>query len=58
MVSNWLSISYRRFISAASLPEASSIDILGNTKLAPWFFGLSVLFCAHLAVGLLCCFYV
>lgn len=53
LVSNWLSISYCGFISAALSLTASLIDILGNAKFAPWFFELSVLFCAHGAIRLL-----
>lgn len=53
LVSNWLSISYCGFVSAALSLVAALIDILGNAKLAPWFFELSVLFCVHGAVRLL-----
>lgn len=53
LVSNWLSISYCGFISAALSLIAALIDILGNGKLAPWFFELSVLFCVHGAIRLL-----
>lgn len=53
LVSNWLSISYCGFISAAFALAASLISILGNPKLAPWLFELSVFFCVHGVIRLL-----
>lgn len=53
LVSNWMSISYCGFVSAAFALVASLINILGCQKLAPWLFEFSVLFCAHGIIRLL-----
>jgi hypothetical protein len=53
LVNNWLSISYSGFISAAMALIATLAQLMGGSEYAPWFFEISVFFCAHGIIRLL-----